>query len=56
MEYQWLKNDRLFSSANSKTLRIDNINESHEGTYKCVASNRGGQDESNPAMITVFGM
>ena len=56
VQYHWLKNDRVLSGSNFKTLRINNINESHEGTYKCEASNRGGQDVSNPAMITVFGM
>ena len=30
--------------------------ESDEGVYKCLASNKGGRDESNSASITVYGM
>ena len=56
VQYQWSKNGTLLSGANSKILTFNNINKSREGTYKCEASNRGGQDESKPAMITVFGM
>ena len=44
------------SGVNSNMLRITNIEESDEGVYKCVASNKGGQVESNPATITVYGM
>ena len=44
------------SGANSNMLRITNIKESDEGVYKCVARNRIGQAESNPATITVYGM
>jgi len=56
VQFHWIKNGTPLSGADSNILKITNINELHEGTYKCVASNRGGQDESNPAMITVFGM
>ena len=29
--------------------------ELHEGVYKCMASNKGGMVESNPATVTVYG-
>ena len=36
-------------------LKTINITESDEGVYKCVASNKGGMVESNPATVTVYG-
>ena len=36
-------------------LKLTNITESDEGVYKCVASNKGGSAESNPATVTVYG-
>ena len=54
--YQWMKDSVVVSGANSNRLRITNIEESDEGVYKCVASNEGGQVESNTATITVYGM
>ena len=53
--YQWTKNDILIPDATSRMLRITNITESDEGVYKCVASNKGGKDESDVATITVYG-
>jgi len=54
--YQWMKDDVVVSGDNSDVLRITNIEEPDEGVYKCVASNKGGQVESNSATITVYGM
>jgi len=51
-----MKDGVVVSGANSNMLSITNIEESDEGVYKCVASNKGGQVESNPATITVYGM
>ena len=51
-----MKDGVVVSGANSNMLRITNIEESDEGVYQCVASNKGGQVESNPATITVYGM
>ena len=51
-----MKDGVVVSGANSNMLRITNIEESDEGVYNCVASNKGGQVESNPATITVYGM
>jgi len=51
-----MKGGVVVSSANSNMLRITNIEESNQGVYKCVVSNKGGQVESNPATITVYGM
>ncbi|XP_065918156.1 contactin-3-like isoform X3 [Dysidea avara] len=53
--YHWMKDGVVVSGANSNMLRITNIEESDEGVYKCVVSNKGGQVESNPATITVYG-
>jgi len=50
-----MKDGVVVSGANSNMLRITNIEESDEGVYKCVASNKGGQIESDPATITVYG-
>ena len=50
-----MKDGVVVSGANSNMLRITNIEESDEGVYKCVASNKGGQVESNPATITIYG-
>ena len=51
-----MKDGVVVSGANSTTLSIDDIEESDEGVYKCVAINTGGQVESNPATISVYGM
>ena len=53
--YQWMKDGVAVSGANSTTLSIDDIEESDEGVYKCVASNKGGQVESNSSTIIVYG-
>ena len=53
--YQWTKNNISIHDTNSRILRITNITESDEGVYKCVASNKGGRVESNPAIVTVYG-
>jgi len=50
-----MKDGVVVSGANSNMLRITNIEESDEGVYKCVASNKGGQAESDIATVTVFG-
>ena len=53
--YQWIKDNISIPDANSRILRITNVTESDEGVYKCVASNKGGMVESNPATVTVYG-
>ena len=54
--YQWMKDGVVVSGANSSMLRITDIEESDEGVYNCVASNSGGQAESNTATVTLYGM
>jgi len=51
-----MKDGVVVSGANSNMLKITNIEETNEGVYKCMASNKGGQVESNAATITVYGM
>ena len=53
--YQWIKDAAVVSGVNSNMLKITNIMESDEGVYKCVASNKGGMVESNPATVIVYG-
>ena len=53
--YQWTKDGTVVSGANSNMLEITNTMESDEGVYKCVASNKGGMVESNPATVTIYG-
>ena len=55
ISYQWTKNDMPIPDVYSRMLKISNIKESDEGVYKCVASNKGGRVESNPAIVTVYG-
>ena len=50
-----MKNDVSIPDVNSRMLDITNITELDEGVYKCVASNKGGIVESNPATVTVYG-
>ena len=53
--YQWIKDDISLPDVNSRILKITNITESDEGVYKCVAGNKGGMVESDPATVTVYG-
>ena len=55
IDYQWIKDDISLPDANSRLLKITNITKSDEGVYRCVASNKGGMVESNPANVTVYG-
>ena len=53
--YQWMKNGVILSDESSNVLRINEIKQSDDGTYQCIASNKGGNATSNPAMIIVYG-
>ena len=53
--YQWMRNGVIISDDNSNVLRINEIKQSDDGTYQCIASNKGGNATSNPAMIIVYG-
>ena len=53
--YQWMRNGVIISDDNSNVLRINEIKQSDDGIYKCIASNKGGNATSNPAMIKVYG-
>ena len=50
-----MRNGVIISDDNSYVLRINEIKQSDDGTYQCIASNKGGNVTSNPAMITVYG-
>jgi len=50
-----MKDGVVMTGTNSSMLRITNIEESDEGVYKCMASNKDGIAESNPATVTVYG-
>ena len=53
--YQWMRNGVIISDDNSNVLRINQTKQSDDGTYQCIASNKGGNAISNPAMIIVYG-
>ena len=53
--YQWMRNGVIISDDNSFVLTINEIRQSDDGIYQCIASNKGGNATSNPAMITVYG-
>jgi len=44
-------------SSGSGTMMISffNIQQRHEGMYRCIASNSAGNTSSNPATVTVYG-
>ena len=50
-----MRNGAIISDDNSNVLRINNIEQSDDGTYQCIASNKGGNGTTNPAKITVYG-
>ena len=53
--YQWMRNGLIISDDNSNMLSINEIKQSDDGIYQCIASNKGGNATSNPAMIKVYG-
>ena len=53
--YQWMKNGIIVSGASSSMLKITNIMELDEGIYKCIVSNKGGQVNSIPSSVIVYG-
>ena len=53
--YQWMRNGVIISDDNSNVLIINDIKQSDDGTYQCIASNKGGNATTNPAKITVYG-
>ena len=53
--YQWMRNGIIISDDYSNVLRINEIKQSDDGTYQCIASNKGGNTTSNPAMVIVYG-
>ena len=50
-----MKDNVVVYGANSNILIINGTDESDEGMYKCMASNKGGMVESNPATVIVYG-
>ena len=54
--YQWTKNNISIPDTNSRMLKFSNIEESDEGTYRCVVRNKGDDTVmSYPATIIVYG-
>ena len=45
----------ITSDDNSNVLRINEIKQSDDGAYQCIASNKGGNATSNPAVVIVYG-
>ena len=50
-----MRNGVVIPAYNFNVLRINNIKQSDDGTYQCIASNKGGNATTNPAKITVYG-
>ena len=53
--YRWIRNGVIISDDNSNVLSINKVKQSDDDVYQCIASNKGGNVTSNPAMITVYG-
>ena len=53
--YQWMRNGVIISDDNSNVLRINEVKQSDDGIYQCIASNKGGNTTSNPATIKAYG-
>ena len=53
--YQWMRNGVIIPDYNVNVLRINDIKQSDDGLYQCIASNKGGNVTSNPAKTTVYG-
>ena len=60
LTYKWQRNgadlDPLpegVSGETTHTLKIDNVEKSHQGDYRCIVSNAAGPTPSNPARLTV---
>ena len=50
-----MRNGVITSDDYSNVLRINEIKQSDDGTYQCIASNKGGNATSNPAMVILYG-
>ena len=50
-----MRNGVIIPDYNFNVLRINGIKQSDDGTYQCIASNKGGNATTNPAKITVYG-
>ena len=60
LTYKWQRNDadsdplpEGMSGETTRTLKIDNVEKSHQGDYTCIVSNAAGPTPSNPAQLTV---
>ena len=50
-----VENTTFSSTIYNSTIRTINIQQSDEGSYRCVANNSAGTSISNDAIITVYG-
>ena len=50
-----MKNGVIITDDTSNVLIIIEIKQSDDGTYQCIAINKGGNATTNPAKITVYG-
>ena len=50
-----LPSSTSLTGMNTMTISSINIQQSHEGSYRCTASNSAGTSISNVATITVYG-
>ncbi|NPV63084.1 MAG: hypothetical protein HPY61_10750 [Methanotrichaceae archaeon] len=53
LSYQWMKEDQEIPGANAASLSVPDVSPEDAGKYRVIVSNRCGQVESEPAVITV---
>ena len=53
-QYQWYKNGYIMDGVISQSLIIDNVNQSHSGTYSCDVQNIAGGLIWLEATIVIF--
>lgn len=51
--YQWYKNDIAIAGETNSTLEFTS-DENSGGTYKCVVTNVGGSDTSDPIVLSIY--
>ena len=52
--YQWMRNGVIIPDDNSNMLITNDIKQSDDGIYQCIASNKGKNVTSNPAKTIVY--
>jgi len=51
----WEPATDVSSGSGTMMISFNNIQQRHEGMYRCIASNSASNTSSNPASVTVYG-